>query len=108
MTLAISSCDTALAVLQGMSDGMNSYANSYSNYNVSNQPSSNSIVNQTTTPPQEERIWQDCRVCNGSGRCTYCGGSGKCETTKNKRCGVCKGTGKCAACNGKRGYQKKI
>lgn len=94
-SIPLVSCDSALTVLQGISEGMNGYSNSY-------QPSYYNTSTPSTTNYTKE--WHNCSSCSGTGRCKYCGGSGKDEYTKNKRCGVCRGTGKCAGCNGRGGY----
>lgn len=100
LLVSLSACDTTLAVLQGMSNGLNDY-NSVNSYNQTVTSSSY----PTTTSSYSEKEWHDCSSCQGSGRCKYCNGSGKNEYTKNGRCGVCKGTGKCAGCNGRGGWK---
>lgn len=97
----LSACDTTLAVLQGVSNGLNDYNSANSNNQTVTTPSSY----QTAPASYTEKEWHNCSSCQGSGRCKYCGGSGKNEYTKNGRCGVCKGTGKCAGCNGRGGWK---
>lgn len=94
--ISVTSCDSALTVLQGISEGMNGNSNSY-------QPTYYNTSTPSTTNSAKE--WHNCSSCGGSGRCKYCGGSGRDEYTRNKRCGVCRGTGKCAGCNGRGGYK---
>lgn len=98
--VSLSSCDTSMAVLQGLSDGLNGYGTTTNSYY--SQPVSNY---QPTTSSTSQKEWHNCSSCNGSGNCKYCGGSGKDAYTRNGRCGVCRGTGKCAGCNGKGGWK---
>lgn len=100
LTLAFSSCESSLAVLQGLTDGLNQYNSSVSGYYPTTQN-----YQPTSVVTSTEKEWHNCSSCSGSGRCKYCSGSGKNEYAKNGRCGVCKGTGKCAGCNGKGGWK---
>lgn len=100
LLVSLSACDTTLAVLQGMSNGLIDY-NSANSYNQSAPPVSYS----TSTSSYSEKEWHDCSSCQGSGKCKLCNGTGKNEYTKNGRCGGCKGTGKCAGCNGRGGWK---
>lgn len=99
------SCDTALAVLSGVADGMNAYSgnpymmstttSSYSTYSGSSSSSSSSS--------------SSCRACGGTGLCRRCKGAGKIydygpasAVSKEKythKCPVCNGSGKCGGCN---------
>lgn len=100
LVVSLSACDTTLAVLQGLSNGLNDY-NSTNSYNQTTTPSSYPTNGSSYT----EKEWHNCSSCQGSGRCKYCNGSGKNEYAKDGRCGVCKGTGKCAGCNGRGGWK---
>lgn len=100
LCVSLGACDTTLAVLQGMSDGLNNY-----NSSTSTTYYSLPVNYQSTSTSTSSKEWHDCSSCNGSGRCKHCGGSGKNEYAKNGRCGVCRGTGKCAGCNGRGGWK---
>lgn len=97
--ITFSSCDTSLAVLQGLSNGLNQYNSTNSGYYPDTQS-----YQSSSTVTSSEKEWHSCSSCSGTGRCKYCGGSGKDEYTKNGRCGVCRGRGKCAGCDGKGGW----
>ena len=98
MTIALSSCDTLLAISQGLSGGAAAYGNAYNGYS-SGYPYSSSAGTSSS-----DSEWHNCYSCGGSGRCKNCGGSGKDSYMRSGNCGVCRGTGRCAGCNGKGGY----
>lgn len=63
LLVSLSACDTTLAVLQGLSNGVNDY-NSTNSYNQTVTPSSY----PTNTSSYSEKEWHDCSVCQGSGK----------------------------------------
>lgn len=87
------SCDTAMAIMEGMAGvggsmtGSSSYTSGYS-YGGSSSGE-----------------WHSCSSCGGSGSCRSCGGSGK-SSARDGKCHACDrtGNGKCAGCKGKGGW----
>ena len=46
--------------------------------------------------------WNDCKTCNGKGRCIDCKGKGK---INGKECKSCSGSGNCTNCEGQGGFR---
>ena len=112
MLCVFTSCDTMLALMQGMANGVGSaYGtgttyNSYSSTPTTSASSSSTVYCETdnSTKTTTAKKWQNCHSCGGNGRCKYCGGTGVNTHDKGDRCGVCHGKGACVGCNGKGGF----
>ncbi|MDE6271581.1 MAG: hypothetical protein K2M31_01060 [Muribaculaceae bacterium] len=110
MMLTFSSCDTAMAVLAGVADGMNSYAGcSGYGYGSAFVAAPSATTYSSSYSSGGSGSSSTCRNCGGTGNCRRCNGAGRIYdygagsiSSKGKyeqRCPVCNGSGKCGACN---------